>query len=1365
MKKRLSLLMASLACLSASAQVVQAYDAQVVHGTYTPITDGVVVASTVEGIDFGKGVYSGDGTEHTSAFTGQGFPIGFDFKYDNKMMNQFVIGARGYIILGKDSVKASVPSSTYSLFTSSDDNDLLGMIYRSEVGRIASTEVSYKTVGEAPNRELIVQFKDLQMCVDGWKATEVRDTVGLQIHLYEATGNVELVFNGFEPSATTASDFNYDDALKIGIRGEVGDLLIKSGSFDSDVFVVKDDNIRWKSSQYPADGLTYLFAAPEDCAAPATQPADLSYTTSTNGVEGKFVPTAAADHYLVLINKAAELSAAPEGGKIYAVGDSIGDARVIAYGVDTTFSCKDILEGASTYYVHVLGVNAFCFYGPKYNTVSPLTSAIVTKPLPPAGFDFTANDSTSITFNVKGNAAGDDVLVAYTTEPKLNIWGQTLAGGSFGTPSGSYEVGSTIEGGGTVAYVGKSKDGIVATDLVPGMTQYFKAWSRNAAGEYSTTSIEAVGSSAGVLPWSPDFSKMAGYEAPEGWMSEGGWTVQDEKGDGVQNMLQAISDGSTAMWFETPDLYLTEGANRLKLDMLMYVWGRFSNTPYSLRETDTVAVSVTTNGVDYTPVATYTMGELEFASGSEYTTLRIPFTEAAGQKARLRLYMRIAGTPRIQVKNIVVEEKKACDYPIDVTVADSTIAGSEAVVTWTPQTDEQSWEVRYKKTEDEEWGTPVVVREKKCVLTGLEGLTSYDVQVRGRASVSRLSDWTETVTFTSGLAIPFDLAFGSLTALPGAWSIVNGAMDSTKVENEAWQFSYRMLGSSMSYTPSDETAVNDWLITPKVDLGTDENAKYNVTFSIMATSDASAESDGTLQIVALKDGKTASASDVLYTVKTSELPAAYETKDYTAAVKGGAGKVNLGLYTHSTVGGMPMMRLTNLGVNYSCVNDIEAKIDSVGENAVNLSWESGAEEWYVFVREAGETSRNFTTVTKPELALTELKRHTSYEIGLTKACAPGDTAEVKIVEVTTLGDPCVMPTDIKVTPSKYSAKVEWTGNAYAYNVRYRGKGQTEWTTEQVYEPSIVIGELDCATEYEYALQSQGSKSASDTSAFTPVASFTTLAETCVAPTNVTVTPSFDKAEISFESEADKFEVGYRKTTDDAWTVVEKASTSADNKHTITIDGLVAETTYKVRLRSICAEGDSSLWTASAEFTTPAEPECVTPTDLTVSDITNNSAVLSWTGDNSNLSWNLRYRASSVTEWTEQSAISTTSYTLNELQANTAYIWRVQAVCEAERTSKWASQNKFTTAAATAIDNIGIGSVDVFMKGNVLNVINPEGGMIRSITVYGADGRTIAASNVNTVENVFMRIAANGPVIIKVVGQKQTKTLRTVVNGL
>lgn len=70
-----------------------------------------------------------------------------------------------------------------------------------------------------------------------------------------------------------------------------------------------------------------------------------------------------------------------------------------------------------------------------------------------------------------------------------------------------------------------------------------------------------------------------------------------------------------------------------------------------------------------------------------------------------------------------------------------------------------------------------------------------------------------------------------------------------------------------------------------------------------------------------------------------------------------------------------------------------------------------------------------------------------------------------------------------------------------------------------------------------------------------------------------------------------------------------------------------------------------------------------------------------------------------------------------------------------------------------------------MKGNVLNVINPEGGMIRSITVYGADGRTIAASNVNTVENVFMRIAANGPVIIKVVGQKQTKTLRTVVNGL
>ncbi len=1367
MKKRFVSLVVSLACLSAvSAQVTQSYDTKVVtDGTYTPITDGTVVTLTSESIDFGNVTYTNGDKENTKQFTDQGYPIGFDFKFNNKLMNQFAISAHGFIVLGKDSVTSSVPDP-FQILTSKADDNLIGMFYRSAVGRIPTTEISYKITGEASNRELIVQFKDLQLCVDGWSGIAVRDTVQFQIHLHEATGQVEMVFNGFEPSATTADELNWNDSFKIGIRGKYGDLLTKDGSFTSDAFAVKDASISWRSTSFPTDGLTYQFDAPEDCAAPSAQPTELTLATTTLGVSGSFTATDVADHYLVLISKANALATLPEAGKTYAEGDSIGDARVLSYSESTEFESGDILEGASSYYVYVLGANSFCFYGPKYNTTEPLTSALTTKPLAPSSVVFADKDSTTMTLDVAANAAGDDILIAYTTEHKKNDWNEDLPGGTFGTPEGNYEVGATIDGGGTVAYVGEAKDGITVTGLTPGLLYHFAVWSRNAAGNYSSVTVEASASAAATLPWKVDLDNYAMYATPEGWNTNGTWTIQEDADYNkyISGKINSVDTKGTVVWLETPDVYLGEGSNRMIFDLLLYNWARFGNTVYTLDNADTVAVQVTTDGVNYTPVATYTKeNPIEFVSADDALTIRTPFLEAAGKKARLRLYMRLCGTPTIAVSNITIEEKKACDYPIDVTVADSTIVGDEAVVTWTPQGEEDAWDLRYKKTDDEEWSNPVTVREKKYTISGLDGLTSYDVQVRARCSAASQSDWSDVATFTSGLSIPFNMVFAEQSSLSSAWQIKTGAIGSDLTDGEAWTFqSSPWRGTSMSYTTYNAT-VDDWLLTPVLNLG-DENINYDVKLAITTNYTASEDCDGTIQLLVVKDGETTSADNVVYTMKASEVPDSYESKTYTVPVKGYTGKVRLALYTHATVGEMPSIKLDTLGVDYSCVNDIEATVDTVGEDTIHMSWTSGAEEWYVFVREAGQSTRNFTTYTKPELGLSGLKHHTTYEIGLTKACEVGDTAKVKIVEITTLGELCKEVTDINVTPSKYSAKIEWTGEASAYNVRYRAKSETpaEWNKEQVTTTSIEISGLENNTEYEYAIQAQCSKSESDTSAFTPVATFTTLPETCQTPDSVNVVPSYNKATVTFNSEADKFEVAYRKASDDAWTSSIEASASADNKHSVEIEGLVAETAYKVRVRAICAEGDSSRWTASADFTTQPEPECVTPTELTVSDITDNSAVLSWKADESNLTWNLRYRESTVQEWTEKTELTETTYNLTELKANTAYIWTVMATCEAERTSKWATQNRFTTAEPSGIDNIGIGSIGVFVKGNVLNVINPEGGVIKNITVYTTDGRTVAASEVNTAENVFMPLSVHGPVIIKVNGQKQTKTLRAVI---
>ncbi|MDE6928203.1 MAG: hypothetical protein K2P06_05700, partial [Muribaculaceae bacterium] len=72
------------------------------------------------------------------------------------------------------------------------------------------------------------------------------------------------------------------------------------------------------------------------------------------------------------------------------------------------------LQGGSDYNFTVYSLNAYGLNGPVYNTISPLTGSVVTKPAPAEGINLVSADAGSLTFNVIGNAAGDEVVVLYT---------------------------------------------------------------------------------------------------------------------------------------------------------------------------------------------------------------------------------------------------------------------------------------------------------------------------------------------------------------------------------------------------------------------------------------------------------------------------------------------------------------------------------------------------------------------------------------------------------------------------------------------------------------------------------------------------------------------------------------------------------------------------------------------------------------------------------------------------------------------------------------------------------------------------------------------------------------------------------------
>jgi len=88
------------------------------------------------------------------------------------------------------------------------------------------------------------------------------------------------------------------------------------------------------------------------------------------------------------------------------------------------------------------------------------------------------------------------------------------------------------------------------------------------------------------------------------------------------------------------------------------------------------------------------------------------------------------------------------------------------------------------------------------------------------------------------------------------------------------------------------------------------------------------------------------------------------------------------------------------------------------------------------------------------------------------------------------------------------------------------------------------------------------------------------------------------------------------------------------------------------------------------------PSCLAPSAPTASDITTNSAKLTWTANSGESAWTLQYSTDGET-WTDK-AVSAKPYTLEDLSANTLYYVRVKAKCGATDESSYGEIASFRT---------------------------------------------------------------------------------------
>jgi hypothetical protein len=217
----------------------------------------------------------------------------------------------------------------------------------------------------------------------------------------------------------------------------------------------------------------------------------------------------------------------------------------------------------------------------------------------------------------------------------------------------------------------------------------------------------------------------------------------------------------------------------------------------------------------------------------------------------------------------------------------------------------------------------------------------------------------------------------------------------------------------------------------------------------------------------------------------------------------------------------------------------------------------------------------------------------------------------------------------------------------------------------------------------------------------------TLNATITNPDNVTIT-------------AKGFE--WRQTNGGTYTQI--AGTGTGNTFTANLTGLTANTSYTYK--AFITFNGTTVYGSEMTFTTlPEDVEpCNAPTNLQISNITQNSATATWTPGGNENAWNVQYKLQSSQQWQEAN-VQQPTYTIEGLTANSTYDVRVKAVCAADNQSDFVSTTFTTTGVG--IDNITLANSISLMPNPADNYIelrvnsNVE---VKEAVVFNAFGQMI-----------------------------------------
>ena len=719
-----------------------------------------------------------------------------------------------------------------------------------------------------------------------------------------------------------------------------------------------------------------------------------------------------------------------------------------------------------------------------------------------------------------------------------------------------------------------------------------------------------------------------------------GWNFTNLNVFGSYHTTINVYGSSLQYWLVSPAIYLGGVVNPvLSFDLALTGYNN-ANPPSAsnVQEDDKFMVIISTdNGAtwsaanavvwsDDTMAADYSYSQIP-ADGQEVT---ISLADYADQTVMIAFYAESTesgGDNDLHIDNVFVGEGSGCSKPNQLAV--SGVTATSATLTWNETGDATAWNIEYGPagfTLDGDDAVLLPVTSTTYTVNNLITATTYDFYVQANCGDFQ-SNWV-----------------GPIEVTPGSFSMPVVGSDTLIT---CGMIVYDNGGALGDYSPnSDATLViyneiDGYAITVSGTYNTENCCDYLQIFDGVGT-------DGTM----LGEYK---GNGVVPSLVSSTGP--------------------LTLYFHSDYGVQNSGFVLDVSCT-SCTPPASIVATNVTTQSAELSWTSygSATAWIVEYRPLGDTVWNTASTNNTILAINNLSPGTNYEVNVYGDCGGGDISIPTSFQFVTLMEATTLP---YTTDFSENSDQNWLLN--------NSTCQNYW----------MIGALSDTASALFVTTNgatPGYKVSNATSVVTAEKLFTVgdaLEYSISFDVRCGGEGSWDFMKVFFAPETTQYPATASSSEVPDYTGLEYSQYAVDFTEYLSLTGtsgypymlnLTQGNTIHVEVSMPNPnEGADAASTAKLVFmwkndnSSGTQPgavisnvsvsvnTCPKPSNLTVSNIANNSADVSWTAGQSESAWNLEYKLSNSTTWTVL-PMSANTYTLTSLTAGAAYDVRVQADC-------------------------------------------------------------------------------------------------------